>query len=60
MTLDPWLLEVLACPACKASLRPSPDADELSCTGAACGLVYPVRDEVPVLLVEEARRDADR
>ncbi|MQA03667.1 MAG: Trm112 family protein [Streptosporangiales bacterium] len=56
MTLDPWLLEVLACPACKASLRPVSDADELACTSDACGLVYPIRDDVPVLLVEEARK----
>lgn len=55
MTLDSWLLDVLACPACKASLRLVPDADELACTNTSCGLVYPIRDEVPVLLVDEAR-----
>ncbi|HLU74444.1 MAG TPA: Trm112 family protein [Nonomuraea sp.] len=52
MKIDDWLLEILACPACKASLRVQDD--ELACTG--CGLVYPVRDDIPVLLVDEARK----
>ncbi|MBO0826905.1 MAG: Trm112 family protein [Streptosporangiales bacterium] len=55
-TLEPWVLELLACPACKSPLRAAGDAEELGCTNDACGLVYPVRDGVPVLLVDEARR----
>ncbi|HET6918620.1 MAG TPA: Trm112 family protein [Jiangellaceae bacterium] len=54
MNLDPALLEVLACPACRASLRADDAANELVCTG--CGLAYPVRDDIPVLLVDEARQ----
>jgi uncharacterized protein len=54
VNLDPWLLEIVACPACHASLRVDEAADELVCTG--CGLAYPVRDDIPVLLVDEARR----
>jgi uncharacterized protein YbaR (Trm112 family) len=54
MNLDPALLEILACPDCHAPLRPDEDAAELVCTG--CGLAYPVRDDIPVLLVDEARR----
>ena len=54
MKLDPALLEILACPDCKAPLRADDAASELVCTG--CGLAYPVRDDIPVLLVEEARR----
>ncbi|WP_326596987.1 Trm112 family protein [Streptomyces sp. NBC_01803] len=48
------LLDILACPACHAPLRE--DGQELVCTGESCGLAYPVRDGVPVLLVDEARR----
>ena len=54
MNLDPSLLEILACPACHASLRVDDEAGELVCTG--CGLAYPVRDDIPVMLVDEARR----
>lgn len=48
--IDPHLLEILACPACKAAVRE--DADRLICTG--CGRTYPVRDGIPVMLVDEA------
>jgi uncharacterized protein len=75
MPLEAGLLEILACPACHASLRaeedqvaaapaaaaPAADAlgGELLCTGTPdCGLAYPIRDGIPVLLVDEARRPA--
>ena len=54
MNLDPALLEILACPNCRADLRVDDAASELVCTG--CGYAYPVRDDIPVLLVDEARR----
>ena len=54
MQLDPALLEILACPDCRSPLRADEEASELVCTG--CGLAYPVRDDIPVLLVDEARR----
>jgi len=54
VNLDPALLEILACPDCHAALRQDDAASELVCTG--CGLAYPVRDAIPVLLVDEARR----
>jgi uncharacterized protein len=56
MKIDDWLLEILACPQCHAPLRADPEASELVCTNAECGLAYPVRDDIPVLLVDEARR----
>ncbi|GIH74491.1 Trm112 family protein [Planobispora longispora] len=56
MKIDDWLLEILACPSCKSPLRAEPETDELACTSTACGLVYPVRDDIPVLLVDEARK----
>jgi uncharacterized protein YbaR (Trm112 family) len=58
--LDPQLLEILACPQCHARLRVDDAAQELVCTSDTCGLAYPVRDEIPVLLIDEARRPGDR
>jgi uncharacterized protein YbaR (Trm112 family) len=52
--LDPALLEILACPNCRAELRVDDAAEELVCTG--CGYAYPVTDNIPVLLVDEARK----
>ncbi len=59
MNIEGWLLDILACPACHARLRADERASELVCTGAGCGLAYPVRDDIPVLLVDEARRPAE-
>lgn len=56
MNLDPTLLEILACPQCHAPLRVDDPAGELVCTSSECGLAYPVRDDIPVLLIDEARR----
>jgi uncharacterized protein YbaR (Trm112 family) len=56
VNLDPSLLEILACPNCRADLRPDDAADELVCT--ACGYAYPVRDDIPILLIDEARKPA--
>jgi uncharacterized protein YbaR (Trm112 family) len=58
--LDAQLLEILACPAPDhAPLRPGapgdPDADALTCT--SCGRVFPVRDGIPVLLLDEAGQE---
>jgi len=54
MNLDPALLEIIVCPACHGALAVDDKANELVCT--ACGLAYPVRDDIPVLLVDEARK----
>jgi uncharacterized protein YbaR (Trm112 family) len=60
MQIEAWLLDILACPNCHAPLRVDDAASELVCTSDACGLAYPVRDDIPVLLVEEARRPGDQ
>jgi hypothetical protein len=52
MALNEELLGLLACPKCHGGLVPLPGRDGLLC--AACGLVYPVREEIPVMLAEEA------
>jgi uncharacterized protein len=57
--IDPQLLEILACPQCHAPLRVDEAAQELVCTSDTCGLAYPVRDEIPVLLIDEARHPGD-
>jgi uncharacterized protein len=54
MKLDPVLLEILVCPDCKGSLTVDYEHQELICN--SCGLIYPVRDDIPVMLVDEARR----
>jgi uncharacterized protein YbaR (Trm112 family) len=56
--IDDWLLDILACPKCHAPLRADEAAEELVCTGPDCGLAYPVRDDIPVLLIDEARDPA--
>jgi uncharacterized protein YbaR (Trm112 family) len=52
--LDPWLLERLVCPMTRTPLRYDEAAQEL--ISDAAGLAYRIRDGVPVMLVEEARR----
>jgi uncharacterized protein YbaR (Trm112 family) len=54
LNLDPALLDIIVCPSCHASL--SVEGEELVCSG--CGLAYPVRDDIPVLLIDEARKPA--
>jgi uncharacterized protein YbaR (Trm112 family) len=51
--MDKKLLDLLACPVCKGSLVYREEAQELVCRGDR--LAYPVRDEIPIMLVEEAR-----
>ena len=52
--LDKKLLAILVCPLCKGPLRYDAERQELVCRGD--GLAFPVRDGIPVMLEEEARR----
>ena len=52
--MDPKLLEILVCPICKANLEYRKAELELVCK--PCKLAFPVRDDIPVMLEEEARR----
>ncbi|NYG55202.1 Trm112 family protein [Nocardioides perillae] len=57
MPIPPDLLALVVCPGCRADLEPAAGPageEELVCTG--CGNAYPVRDDIPVLLLDEARR----
>ena len=55
MDLSPEFLEIAACPQCHSKFAVDYDAAELVCTGESCGLAYPVRDRIPVLLIDQAR-----
>src|SRR5713101_4436753 len=52
MAINQDLLEILACPACKAKVELKPDGSGLKCV--ECHRVYPIRDDIPVMLVDEA------
>ncbi len=53
MPISKELLEILACPQCKGDLRLTEKEDGLICD--RCRLLYEIRDDIPVMLVEEAK-----
>lgn len=57
MGISPDLLEILACPQCKGEIRLREDGAAILC--ATCRLAYPVRDDIPVMLIDEAERIED-
>jgi uncharacterized protein YbaR (Trm112 family) len=52
MSVSPDLLEILRCPACKSKVEMKADGSGLKCVN--CRRVYPIRDEIPVMLIDEA------
>jgi uncharacterized protein YbaR (Trm112 family) len=52
MSLDPQLLEILVCPKCRGELEYSEAESSLVCR--ACSLRYPIRDDIPIMLIDEA------
>jgi uncharacterized protein YbaR (Trm112 family) len=50
--IDPRLLEMLVCPACREGVALRDDGGGLECAG--CGRIYPIQDDIPVMLVEKA------
>ncbi len=52
--VDPRLLEMLVCPLTKTTLIYDRDAQEL--ISEAAGLAYPIRDGIPIMLIDEARK----
>lgn len=57
MAISDDLLEILVCPADKAKVELKPDGSGLKCV--SCHRVYPVRDDIPVMLVDEATVEED-
>ena len=55
MAISPDLLEILICPACRAKVELKADGGGLRCVG--CHRLYPIRDEIPVMLIDEATID---
>lgn len=53
-SIDPKLLEILVCPLTKVPLRY--DADKQELVSDQAGLAYPIRDGIPIMLVDEARK----
>lgn len=56
--IDKELLEILACPKCKASVKQ--EGEKLICQNPQCGLRYPIRDGIPVMLIDEAEKPAGK
>lgn len=56
MAVSRELLDILVCPLCKTPVKMTSDQAGLKCE--TCKRVYPVRDDIPVMLVDEARIEA--
>ncbi len=57
MAVSKELLEILVCPVCRTSVRLTPDGKGLKCP--TCRRVYPIRDDIPVMLPDEARVESE-
>ncbi len=55
MAIDPQLLEILACPLCKTPVNLTQDGQGLRC--GQCRRVYPIKDDIPIMLVDQATID---
>jgi uncharacterized protein YbaR (Trm112 family) len=53
MPIPKYALDILACPVCKAPVKLLADGSGLKC--GSCRRVYPIRDDIPVMLAEEAK-----
>jgi uncharacterized protein len=57
MAVSQELLDILVCPLCKTPVKLTPDQTGLKC--ATCQRVYPVRNDIPVMLVDEVRVETE-
>jgi uncharacterized protein YbaR (Trm112 family) len=58
MAIDAQLLEILACPKCKTDIKLTADDKGLKCV--QCHRVYPIKDDIPVMLLDEATIEPER
>ncbi len=58
MPINKELLEILACPVCKTDVKLTSDEKGIKCV--KCHRVYPIKDEIPVMLVDEATIEPER
>jgi len=54
MAISKELLEILACPQCKGEVTLTEKEDGLVC--GSCKLLYPIKDDIPIMLIDEAER----
>ncbi len=52
--IDKELLDILACPACKADVKL--EGEKIVCQNPSCALRYPIKDGIPVMLIDEAEK----
>ncbi len=52
MAVDKELLDILVCPKCKGDIHINEEGTELTCD--ACKLMYPIKDDIPIMLIDEA------
>ncbi|MCP4747105.1 MAG: Trm112 family protein [Desulfobacteraceae bacterium] len=58
MAIDQSLLDILVCPKCKGDIYLTKDQDGLVCD--ACQLLYEIRDQIPIMLIDEAKSIGDK
>jgi uncharacterized protein YbaR (Trm112 family) len=58
MAIDQQLLEILACPVCKGDIKITADEKGLKCM--SCSRVYPIKEDIPVMLSDEASIEPER
>ena len=58
MTINPKILNILACPQCKTDVKLTSDENGLKCV--ACHRVYPIKEDIPIMLIDEASIEPDR
>lgn len=57
MPISQELLDILVCPLCKADVKLTADGQGLKC--GQCHRVYPIKDDIPVMLVDEAKIESE-